>query len=284
MKAAAIATGTAMVSHPQQAAGADPEFSFERPPRIIDTNVSLFRFPFRRLPLDSTSLLVGRLRDLEIDQAWAGSFEGVFHRNLAAVNQRLATECKQYSELIPIGMINLSLPDWEADFQQCCDEHHMPGVRLYPNYHQFQLDSPEFDQLLAMAHRAGCFVQIVAALEDTRTQHQTVQVPDVDFRPLLELKRRHRRPCVQLLNMRLNLPLMQKIAELENVFFDSSRIDGTYGLSRLMNVVPAHRVCFGSHSPFLIPEAALIRAIESPLSHEQRNQLLFENSQTLNAK
>ena len=30
--------------------------------RIIDTNVHLFRWPFRRLPLDNTSRLVGKLR------------------------------------------------------------------------------------------------------------------------------------------------------------------------------------------------------------------------------
>ncbi|MGA1479993.1 MAG: hypothetical protein ACO38N_02820, partial [Candidatus Nanopelagicales bacterium] len=45
-------------------------------PGIIDTNVNLGRWPFRRLPLDETGNLVGKMRLLGITRALAGSFEG----------------------------------------------------------------------------------------------------------------------------------------------------------------------------------------------------------------
>ena len=51
-----------------------------QPLEIVDTNVSLFRWPFRRLPLDETEKLIGKFRSLGITQAWAGSYAGVFHR------------------------------------------------------------------------------------------------------------------------------------------------------------------------------------------------------------
>ena len=43
---------------------------------ILDTNVNLFRWPFRRLPLDETEKLVAKMRALGITKALAGSFEG----------------------------------------------------------------------------------------------------------------------------------------------------------------------------------------------------------------
>ena len=70
-----------------------------------------------------------------IAQAWAGSFEGILHRDIAEVNQRLADACSNRAELIPVGSINPELPDWEDDLRRYIDEYDMPGVRLHPNYH-----------------------------------------------------------------------------------------------------------------------------------------------------
>src|SRR4051794_25271388 len=59
----------------------------------VDVNVSLFQWPCRRLPLDRTEALVAKLRQHGFGAAWAGSFEGILHRDLGGVNQRLADEC-----------------------------------------------------------------------------------------------------------------------------------------------------------------------------------------------
>ncbi len=56
---------------------------------MIDTNVSLFRWPFRRLIGDDPASLVARLRKKGVTQAWAASFEGLFCRDVAGVNARL---------------------------------------------------------------------------------------------------------------------------------------------------------------------------------------------------
>ncbi len=260
-----ISTGIAFALLPTTARSADdaqPRF------RIIDTNISLFRWPFRRLPLDDPDALVKQLRSLGIAQAWAGSFEGILQRDIAGVNQRLADACRNRAELIAVGSINPELPDWENDLRRCTEEHNMPGIRLHPNYHGYTLEDPGFNRLVELATSAGRFIQIAAAMEDTRTQHALVQVPDVNFAPLVKLMKVMSGARVQILNHNLRPPLLLQLGETPGVFFDTARVDGTDGVPQLVQSVPPGRVMFGSHAPFLIPEAALIRVHESGILEE----------------
>lgn len=237
--------------------------------RIIDTNVSLFHWPFRRLPLDEPELLVKRLRSLGISVAWAGSFEGVLHRDIAGVNQRLAALCARHPELVPIGSINPELPGWEEDLRRCFDEHDMPGVRLHPNYHGYALDDPRFRGLLALARNSRRFVQVAACLEDVRTQHPLFNLPDVDLSPLPAVMQHVPGATVQLLNYRPRQPLLGKLSAMPGIYFDTARVEATDGIADLLRSVPSGRVMFGTHAPFLIPEAALIRIRESRPGEEE---------------
>ena len=235
--------------------------------RIVDTNVSLFHWPFRRLPLDETNALVSKLRTLGIAQAWAGSFEGILHRDISGVNERLIAACRPVPELVPIGSVNPSLPGWEVDLQQCI-ENRMPGIRLHPNFHGYSLDDARFAELLKRATAAGQFIQIAASLEDGRTQSDLVRIDDVDLSPLLTLMPTVPGSRVQLLNHKLRAPLLGQLADTPGVYFDTARVEATDGVPQLVKAVPPGRVLFGTHAPFLIPEAALIRTHESGLLDE----------------
>ena len=227
--------------------------------RIIDTNVSLFQWPFRRLPLDDVASLEKKLRSLGITEAWSGSFEGIFHRDLGEANARLVKKCRDYPLFVPIGSINPSLPGWEDDLRRCFEEHKMIGIRLHPNYHGYSLSSPEFIKLVDLVTEVGRFIQLVVTMEDTRTQNEQLRVEDVDLSQLVTIMQSNTRARIQLLNHRLRPPLLTELADLPGIYFDTARVEGTDGVPRLMEVVKTDRVLFGSHSPFLIPEAALIR-------------------------
>ncbi len=232
--------------------------------RIVDTNVSLFHWPFRRLPLDETDAMVRKLQTLGIGQAWAGSFEGILHRDISGVNERLISACRWVPELVPIGSVNPALPGWESDLQRSI-EHGMPGIRLHPNYHGYSLDDARFAELLKRTTAAGQFIQIAASLEDGRTHSDLVRIADVDLSPLPTLMPTVPGARVQLLNHKLRAPLLRQLASTPGIYFDTARVEATDGVPQLVKSVPSGRVLFGTHAPFLIPEAALIRTHESGL-------------------
>ncbi|MFM7059048.1 MAG: amidohydrolase family protein [Planctomycetota bacterium] len=247
------------------------------PLRIVDTNISLFRWPFRRLPLDSTSELCLALRSLGVAVAIAGSFEGLFHRDLTGVNRRLSEECRGRAELLPVGSVNPAKPGWQADFAVCRGELGMRGIRLHPGVHGYALDHPDFRNLLEQALASGLFVQLVAAVEDRRTQPDSFRTADVDLQPLSAACRGLDGLRLQVLNARPSIGLAQKLCELPGLYFDTARLEGTDGVPRLVQSLPPGRVVFGSHTPFLIPEAALIRVHESGRLAEEQLRSVYES-------
>ena len=252
----------------------------DSPPSIIDTNVSLFQWPFRRLPADEPSALVAQLKLFGIRKAWAGSYEALLHRDVAGVNERLTDACRSYGEgrLVPIGTVNPSLPDWAEDLRRCHEAHRMAGIRVYPNYHDYDLSSPVFARLLKLTAQRGLFVQLAVAMEDVRTQHPLVQVKDVELRPLADLVSGIPGVRVQLLNHRPRTAELLTLAKVDGIHFDISRVDDTSGVSRIVRALPRGRVMFGSHAPFLIQQAALIRSGETDLNEGEQADLFSRNA------
>jgi hypothetical protein len=249
---------------------------------IIDTNVYVGHWPFRRLPGDELPDLIAKLRSHNVTQAWAGSFEGVLHEDVAGVNERLASACRDSENglLIPFGTVNPTLPDWREDLRRCHEEHKMPGIRLHPSYHGYTLKDPRFAELLLLATERTMVVQVVLNMEDSRTQHPLARVEEVDTLPLLRLifatpglrlmiQNRKRKPSGKLLG---------RLSYAGETYFDFSMLEGVGAIPKLLKEIPSDRLVFGSYYPFFYFEAALLKAKEAGLDESQGKAILAENA------
>ena len=253
---------------------------------IVDTNVSLSRWPFRRLVADEPAELVARLRKQNVGQAWAGSFDGILHKDIASVNTRLVKDCRTFGQgmLVPFGSINPKLPDWQEDVRRCQEEHHMPGIRLHPNYHGYTLNDPVFAELLKLAVTRRMIVQLVLSMEDVRTQHPLMHVPPVDAAPLADLFKNQPGLWLVVLNWTPGLrsgQLQTLSSSTGHVYFDISTVEGVGGVARLVEQVSLERVLFGSNYPLFYFESALLKMQESGLTETQKNALFEENARLL---
>jgi predicted TIM-barrel fold metal-dependent hydrolase len=240
---------------------------------MIDVNVNLSRWPFRRLPCDEPTKLVDKLKACGITQAWAGSFDGLLHRDIDAVNARLAVECRTHGPglLVPFGSVNLKLPDWQEDLRRAEEDYQMPGIRLHPNYHGYTLDDPVFAELLQLAEARGLIVGLVVRMEDPRTHHPLMMVPDVDVGPLAGLVTERPKLRLVILNglRTLRGPTLTQLAQAGNVYFEIAMLEGVAGVATLLRGIPLERVLFGSHFPFFHLESALLKLRESALAPAQ---------------
>jgi predicted TIM-barrel fold metal-dependent hydrolase len=252
---------------------------------MIDTNVTISRWPFRRLPLDDTARLAEVLVGHGVTQAWAGSFDGLFHCDLARVNEHLAEDCSTNGRqlLIPFGSVNVMLPDWQDDLHRCHERLHMCGIRLHPGYHGYDLTHADCSRLFAMAAERKLIVQLFIAMEDERTQHPVHQIPAVKTEPLSDLLRQHPGVRLVIMNGLRAIPLTKaaELRQLGHVWFDLAMLEGIEGLSRLVEQVSADRIVFGSHSPFFYFEAAKLKLAESNLPESVIDQVRTLNARAL---
>jgi predicted TIM-barrel fold metal-dependent hydrolase len=252
----------------------------------VDVNVHLSRWPFRRLPLDETPLLVRKLRDLGVTSAWCGSFDALLHRDVASVNARLFETCRDPAAgglLVPFGTANPTLPDWEEDLRRCQELFRMPGIRLYPNYHGYKLDAPPFARLLDLATQRGLLVQIAVSMEDERVQHPLVRAAPVDVAPLPDVLKAVPAARIMLLNA-LRGPRggpLSVLGKTEQVSFDIATLENVGGVATVVEQVSADRVCYGSHAPFFYPEAAAMKMKESALAEDVARKVLSSNAARL---
>jgi predicted TIM-barrel fold metal-dependent hydrolase len=289
--AAASLSGTAIAA--QTPTGPTSAASTSGAPGIIDTNINLFDWPFRELKYGKTPALVAKLKKHRVIEAWAGSFEALLHKNLARVNERLATECRDQGAgiLRPFGSVNLAWPDWEEDVRRCHEVWKMPGLRIYPGYQPFDLSHPELKRLVGMTGERGLLLQIVFGMEDTRVHHPIINVSDVLAIPLVEVLKAEPRAKVQLLHFSGNVQGadLRALMTQTSATIDISRWEGNGAVGRMIGTaptaaparVPVDRVVFGSHAPFFPLETAILKLVESPLDQTQLHAIVQGNARRL---
>lgn len=255
---------------------------------LIDVNVHLSRWPTRRLPEDEPERLIAKLRAVGVTTAWAGSFDALMHKDLAAVNSRLATDCRNHGDgmLSPFGGVNPAAPDWDEELRRCADEHRMPGIRLYPGYHGYTLDHPDFSRLLHQAAERGLVVQLAVTMEDERTMHPQWHVPPVETAPLVGLVGKVKGIRLVLLNAlkTVRAGALHRLAAAGEVYFDIAMQEGPGGIGTLLEHVPVERILFGSYAPFFYLESSLLKLHETPLQAAQLDAIRAGNAQRLMAK
>jgi len=251
---------------------------------IVDVNASLGHWPFRKLPCNTADGMLTLMDRTGVGEAWVAALEGVFYKDVQVANRDLAERCGgSNGRLRPVAVINPKFPGWQDDMRQCVESLGMTGVRLYPNYHAYDLTSPCLADLLTLAAEMRMFVQLAVRTDDERMHHWLMKVPTVNLAPLADLASSRAELPIVVLNATVG-----EVAHIgdaatgpANVFTEISYIDGMNGIKRLIERVGESRVLFGTHAPYLVAESAHMKVKESELTEAERAKITCENARRI---
>lgn len=275
---------------------------------LIDVNITLGQWPTRRVPCDEFKVIAAKLREHNVTEAWAGSYDGIFHQDLGAVNDRLVAACSEAAressrlstgtlgatktplatspalQLRPFGSINPLNSNWRAELNRCADTLRMPGIRLHPNYHGYPLDHPDFAAALTLAAERKSIVQVVVIMEDSRMMHPLMRVPPVDIGPLANIVAKIPDLKLVLLNATSAANRTDKlfrVLDAGEVFVEIAMLDVAPCIETLLEKIPVERLLFGSHTPSFYFEGALLKLKESRLSPLHQQAITHDNARRL---
>jgi uncharacterized protein len=241
---------------------------------IFDVNAWLGVWPFRHLNHNAPGTLIAQLDRSGIDRAAVSLCEAVFHRNVAPANERLAELVETHTaRLVALGTINPTYRHWEHDLEACHDRFRMPGVRLFPAYHDYAVDGPEARAVLAACAERGLPVQIPFRVEDPRQRHWLDPGQTVNPGGVANLLAAVPEATVIITNVRGTgrLPMWEREDLRDrNWFVDLSLAEVHRDLETLVEAGGARHILFGSHVPFSYTASALVKLATLPVDDVTR--------------
>ena len=254
---------------------------------IIDINAYLGHWPFRQLRHNTASGLLRLMDRHGIDVAVVSSLSSIFYKNAQAGNEEIAKEVRSHRDrLVPWGVVNPTYADWQHDLDVCVEEFGMSGLRLYPDYHNYTLDSGPCRELVDAATERKLVLSLPMRVTDSRQSHWLFRVPEVSLEHAASLVQRFPKARFVLLNGLgyANSALGRPDNGLpSNYWIEISRSSAVMGaeLRQLVDNLGASRILFGSGLPMKDPKPALVKIEVLKAAKRQKEQILWRNAKGL---
>ncbi|WP_255171496.1 amidohydrolase family protein [Natrononativus amylolyticus] len=147
---------------------------------IVDANAYLGEFPWRPIDAEPDELLA-KMDEKGVDRAVVSSLDAVFYRDVHRGNEELAAAIEDHEDrFIPFATIDPTFPGWRKDLRESVEELGMKGVRLFPAYHDYDIDDDAVVELLEACADYDVPAMFVATLEDKRQRHPRFKLRDHD--------------------------------------------------------------------------------------------------------
>lgn len=230
----------------------------------FDAHLSIGAWPFRSHATRTAAQLVARLDALGIGGGLCGSLHGVFYRDSQRANEDLLAELEPFRDrLVPAATINPTYARWEAELDACAAAG-CRAVRLYPNYHDYQLGDRLGQQAIAAAAERGLVLCFVQRHEDRRQKHRLDPADDLNLAELAAALDPQPAAKVAILNGLgyLGTPFVTEPKWRERrLVLDLSREDGVLrkSIPALLDAVGAEQLTMGTGLPLRGPQNALLK-------------------------
>ncbi len=252
---------------------------------ILDVNAYLGPWPFRRLRYNTPEGLTKLMEKAKIDLAVVSSASSVLYRNCQEGNLELHEAIRGHEDrLIPFACINPNYAGWREDLQYCADEMKVKGLRLHPNYHDYDLSGENATALIQEATKRGLPISLPLRMEDERQSHWLVKVLGVPVHQIIEAINRSSEATFILtyIHFQEAEQIINACPKRQNFLIETTShyLLGAYPnhLQTLIDKMGVHRILFGSGIPLKYPQAALLKVKYLQVSEKEKGKILGENA------
>jgi len=269
---------------------------------LLDINAYVGHWPFKQLQYNTCSNLLERMNNYGVDVSVISNLNGVFYKNTQSANEELFNEIdsdKRFKDrFIPFAVINPIYAGWREDLDICISKMGMKGLRLYPQYHDYEITDPSFVELVKLARDRGLPVAIDIRMVDSR-QRSWMDIPVFDSNAPVKKDIITKEwavinivPIVKevpdakyiIVNVANSIRLSdedQEVIKKSDLLFDTSG-RAVSNLPELIKRFGKEKFAFGSHAPILDYLSGRIR-IES-MSEDEADEATKELLRYGNAK
>jgi len=231
---------------------------------LIDSNVHLGPWPFNLVPAFTARALAARLRENGIGRAIVAPTAAILAPDPGPANRALFAAVASVPALLPLPVVNPALRNWSEQLEAAASGP-LRAAKLYPNYHNYRLESPRLDAFFAAALSGRVRLVVSARVEDDRHRYFGLKVTMVPAKSVGAFLGRH--PRLHPLILGLGLPDIRAIAPGHaNFSTDTSFIEWRNALADLVREIPARRILFGSHTPFFVTQSGVAQLAASRLT------------------
>lgn len=251
---------------------------------IIDVHCHLGHWPFRPLRHSTAAGLVERMDRFGIGKAVVASLDAVFYRDAHAGNEALAEAAADWPDrFILLATINPGYAGWERDLDRCIETLGMKGLRLVPQYQDYDLTDAHGRAILAAAAERNLPVAIPQRLEDRRQRHHFDDARDLAPQEIVRALRAYPDLPFILLNGvgYEELDFFEEDAFRERLFaIDITRLTTVLQASipKLVRKAGAGRVAFGTGMPLNYPSPALLKLDVLDAPKEEKERIAWRNA------
>lgn len=257
---------------------------------IIDVNVLLGNWPFRRLAHTDPAEIRKILQESGITKAVAGSADAVLFRNVQDGNELLYQAISKHRDFfIPAATINPSYAAWEKDYQRAIKEK-AAAIRLYPEYQGWNLLDASSFELFKACSRGSLPIVLTAQIEDARQRHPLDKPVDWAAWQIRQILEKIEGLRILIVNARADrireISLTVDEKRRKRVFFDTSGLWGplTDEISLCIEQVGISQFVFGTHAALKTPEASLTKLRLSEIPETEKRKIFEENIRALMPK
>ncbi len=237
---------------------------------LLDINAYTGHWPFKQLQYNTCSKLLDRMNRFGVDISVVSNLNGIFYKNTQSANEELFDEIRSdgrfKGRFIPFAVINPIYAGWKDDIETCVGKFGMKGIRIFPQYHDYDLTDPSLIELLKIARDRRLPVAVDIRMVDSRQKSWLdipVFVPKEEKYDIITLEWAVRNIIPMLREVpdakyivvnvansfRLNEEEMELVKNTDILFDTSGRTMS--GLSDLIKTYGKEKFAFGSHSPIL---------------------------------